>query len=165
MTFSSGLSPTTRGLITLYSSTLLAGMWSMIVPALPVLATSFDISPGTAAQTITALAMGRFAGMPVSGVVLDRLGTRAALTAGPAIACSAALLAGAMPWFSLILVLVFLIGIGESIWVIAREVAGIDLVSFIMGGRKLRRSKDKTTPKHSRIWRLCLSHRRRATRR
>ena len=137
MTFSSGLSPTARGLITLYSSTLLAGMWSMIVPALPVLAKSFDISPGTAAQTITALAMGRFAGMPVSGVVLDRLGTRAALTAGPALACSAALLAGAMPWFSLILVLVFLIGIGESIWVIAREVAGIDLVRQEQRGRVL----------------------------
>ena len=130
-------SPTARGLITLYTSTLLAGMWSMIVPALPVLAKSFDISPGTAAQTITALAVGRFAGMPISGVVLDRLGTRAALTAGPAIACAAALFAGFMPWFSFILVLLFLVGIGESIWVIAREVAGIDLVRQEQRGRVL----------------------------
>jgi MFS family permease len=137
MTRFSKLSPTVRGLITLYTSTLLAGMWSMIVPALPVLAKSFDISPGTAAQTITALAVGRFAGMPVSGMVLDRLGTRAALTAGPAIACSAALFAGFMPWFSFILVLVFLLGIGESIWVIAREVAGIDLVPAQQRGRVL----------------------------
>jgi len=52
-------------------------------------------------------------------------------------ACAAALLAGAMPWFSLILVLVFLIGIGESIWVIAREVAGIDLVRQEQRGRVL----------------------------
>jgi MFS family permease len=109
----------------------------MIVPALPVLAQAFDISPGTAAQTITALALGRFAGMPISGVVLDRLGTRAALTAGPALACGAAFLAGVMPFFSLILVLVFLIGIGESIWVIAREVAGIDLVRQEQRGRVL----------------------------
>jgi MFS family permease len=137
MTSFSKFSPTARGLITLYTSTLLAGMWSMIVPALPVLAKSFDISPGTAAQTITALAVGRFAGMPVSGVVLDRLGTRAALTVGPAIACSAALFAGFMPWFSFILVLVFLLGIGESIWVIAREVAGIDLVPAQQRGRVL----------------------------
>ena len=131
------LSPTARGLITLYTSTLFAGMWSMIVPALPVLAKSFDISPGSAAQTITALAVGRFAGMPISGVVLDRLGTRAALTAGPAIACAAALVAGFMPWFSFILILVFLLGIGESIWVIAREVAGIDLVPAQQRGRVL----------------------------
>ena len=109
----------------------------MIVPSLPVLAKSFDISPGTAAQTITALAVGRFAGMPISGVVLDRLGTRAALTAGPAIACAAALFAGFMPWFSFILVLLFLVGIGESIWVIAREVAGIDLVRQEQRGRVL----------------------------
>ena len=131
------LSPLARGLTTLYASALLAGMWSMIVPAIPVLATSFGISPGTAAQIITALALGRFAGMPLSGMVLDRLGTRAALTSGPALACTAALLAGITPWFSLILALVFLIGIGESIWVIAREVAGIDLARQDQRGRVL----------------------------
>ena len=126
-----------RGLITLYTSALLAGMWSMMVPAVPVMATAFAVSPGTAAQTITALALGRFAGMPLSGAVLDRLGTRAALTAGPALACSAALLAGVTPWFSLILALLFLIGVGESIWVIAREVAGIDLTRQDQRGRVL----------------------------
>ena len=128
---------TARGLITLYASALLAGMWSMIVPAVPVMATAFAVSPGTAAQTITALALGRFAGMPLSGAVLDRLGTRAALTAGPALACGAALLAGITPWFSLILALLFLIGVGESIWVIAREVAGIDLTRQDQRGRVL----------------------------
>jgi MFS family permease len=128
---------TARGLITLYARALLAGMWSMMVPAVPVMATAFAVSPGTAAQTITALALGRFAGMPLSGVVLDRLGTRAALTAGPALACSAALLAGITPWFSLILALLFLIGVGESIWVIAREVAGIDLTRQDQRGRVL----------------------------
>jgi len=128
---------TARGLTTLYTSALLAGMWSMMVPAVPVMATAFAVSPGTAAQTITALALGRFAGMPLSGAVLDRLGTRAALTAGPALACGAALLAGITPWFSLILALLFLIGVGESIWVIAREVAGIDLARQDQRGRVL----------------------------
>jgi len=131
------LNPLARGLTTLYTSALLAGMWSMIVPAVPVIAKSFAISPGAAAQIITALALGRFAGMPLSGTVLDRLGTRAALISGPAIACAAAILAGITPWFSLILVLVFLIGIGESIWVIAREVAGIDLARQDQRGRVL----------------------------
>jgi len=131
------LNPLARGLAKLYTSALLAGMWSMIVPALPVVAQSFDISPGAAAQIITALALGRFAGMPLSGTVLDRLGTRTALTSGPAIACGAALLAGITPWFSLILILMFLLGIGESIWVIAREVAGIDLARQDQRGRVL----------------------------
>jgi MFS family permease len=137
MTFSLRLNPTARGLITLYTSTLLAGMWAMIVPAVPVLANSFGISAGTAAQTITALAVGRFVGLPISGAVLDRLGTRSALTAGPALGCAAGLLAASMPWFGLILVLVFLIGVAESVWVIAREVAGIDLARPDQRGRVL----------------------------
>jgi MFS family permease len=131
------LSPLARGLTTLYTSALLAGMWSMIVPAIPVLATAFGITSGTAAQIITALALGRFAGMPISGIVLDRMGTRAALTSGPALVTASALLAGITPWFAAILLLVFLIGIGESIWVIAREVAGIDLARQDQRGRVL----------------------------
>lgn len=131
------LNPTARGLVTLYTSTLLAGMWSMIIPAVPVLAQSFAISAGTAAQTITALALGRFAGLPLSGVVLDRLGTRSALIAGPVLACVAGLLAASMPWFASILALVFVIGVAESVWVIAREVAGIDLARPDQRGRVL----------------------------
>ena len=126
-----------RGLVTLYISSLLAGMWSMIVPAIPVLAQSFGISAGTAAQIITALALGRFVGLPVSGIVLDRLGTRSALIAGPALACIAGLAAASMPWFSLILALIFLIGVADSVWVIAREVAGIDLARPDQRGRVL----------------------------
>ena len=109
----------------------------MIVPAIPVLARSFEISAGTAAQTITALAVGRFVGLPLSGTVLDRWGTRSALIAGPGLGCIAGLLAATAPWFGLILVLIFLMGIAESVWVIAREVAGIDLARPDQRGRVL----------------------------
>jgi MFS family permease len=112
-------------------------MWSMLVPSIPVLAVHFGITPGTAAQIVTALAFGRLAGMPISGIVLDRLGTRTALVAGPALACAVALLAAIVPWFSIILVLLFVLGIAESIWVIAREVAGIDLALPNQRGRVL----------------------------
>jgi len=71
-----------RGLITLYTSTMLAGMWAMVVPTISVLAQSFNITPGTAAQLITALAVGRFAGMPISGWLLDHFGSRTALIVG-----------------------------------------------------------------------------------
>ncbi len=109
----------------------------MIVPAIPVLAIAFQISPGTAAQIITVLSLGRFVGMPISGVVLDRLGARASLIAGPAIACLAAGLAALTPRFSIMLGPIFLIGIADSIWVIAREVAGVDLVRPNQRGRVL----------------------------
>src|SRR5262245_8765749 len=131
------MTPTSRTLITLYTSTVMAGMWAMIVPAIPVLATSFAISPGTAAQLVTALAVGRFAGLPISGVLLDRFDTRTALIAGPLGACASAILAAAMPRFTLILISVFFIGIADSIWVIAREIAGVDLVRADQRGRVL----------------------------
>jgi len=131
------LNPTARGLITLYTSTIMAGMWAMVVPTIPVLATSFKISPGTAAQLVTALSVGRFAGMPISGFLLDRFGSRTALIAGPMIACTAAIVASMMPWFTLILIPVFFIGIADSIWVIAREIAGVDLVRADQRGRVL----------------------------
>src|SRR5918997_3442250 len=131
------LTPTARGLITLYASTLLSGMWSMLVPTIPVIAVHFGISAGTAAQIVTALAFGRLAGMPISGVFLDRLGTRTALVTGPGLACAVALLAAIMPWFSIILLLLFVLGVAESIWVIAREVAGIDLALPNQRGRVL----------------------------
>lgn len=131
------LNRTSRGLITLYASTIMAGMWAMMVPTIPVLATSFAITPGTAAQLITALSVGRFAGMPVSGFLLDRFGARTALIAGPLTACASALLAAIMPWFMLILIPVFFIGVADSIWVIAREIAGVDLVRADQRGRVL----------------------------
>ena len=115
----------------------MAGSWAMIVPAIPALSTAFQISPGIAAQIITALSVGRLVGMPISGVVLDRLGTRTSLIAGPAIASVAALLPPLAPSFSLMLLPIFLIGIADSIWVIAREVAGVDLVPPHQRGRVL----------------------------
>ena len=131
------LNRTSRGLITLYASTVMSGMWAMVVPTIPVLATSFAITPGTAAQLVTALAVGRFAGMPISGFLLDRFGARTALIAGPLAACVSALLAAIMPWFVLILIPVFFIGVADSIWVIAREIAGVDLVRADQRGRVL----------------------------
>jgi MFS family permease len=128
---------TTAALATLYASTILSGSWAMILPTIPVLSSAFQISTGTAAQVITALSLGRFAGMPISGIVLDRFGARASLVTGPAIACAAALLASIMPRFSLMLAPIFLIGVADSIWVIAREVAGVDLVPPRQRGRVL----------------------------
>lgn len=109
----------------------------MIIPAIPLLTTYFGISAGTAAQIVTALAVGRFVGMPIGGVVLDRLGTRAALVGGPVVAGSAALLAASTPWFGVMLVLVIVIGAGDSIWTLSREVAGIDLARQDQRGRVL----------------------------
>lgn len=131
------LTPTARGLVILYSSTFLAGMWSMIIPGVPVLGAHFGVSPGVAAQVITALAVGRFVGMPISGMVLDRLGTRAALLSGPVVAAVASLLAAIVPWFGVTLGLIAVMGVGDSLWTFGREMAGIDLARMDQRGRVL----------------------------
>lgn len=137
MPASTRLNPTARGLLILYTGTLLSGMWAMIVPTVPLLTAYFGISPGAAAQTITALAVGRFVGMPISGVVLDRLGTRAALVGGSVVASIAALLAASTSRFGVLLLFVLVIGAGDSVWTMGREVAGIDLARRDQRGRVL----------------------------
>jgi MFS family permease len=132
------LNPVTRGLLILYSSTLLAGFgWAMIFPVIPLLVTYYGVSVGAAAQTVTAFAVGRFVGMPISGVMLDRLGTRSAVVVGPIATCIAALLAAGAPRFSVILVSIFIIGAADNICRMGREVAGIDLTRLEQRGRVL----------------------------
>ncbi|HEY1373813.1 MAG TPA: MFS transporter [Candidatus Binatia bacterium] len=126
-----------RGLAVLYGSTFLAGMWSMIVPAVPLLTREFGISPGVAAQIMTALAVGRFVGNPASGVVLDRLGTRTALLAGPALAACAAVVAAIATRFEAMLVAVAVIGFGDNLWTFGREIAGVELARHDQRGRVL----------------------------
>ena len=132
------LSPIVRGLVILYSSTLLSGLvWALIIPTIPVLVTTFGISIGAAAQIVTAYAVGKFIGMPISGVVVDRLGTRAAVVSGPTVAGIAALLAAATPWFGVLLTAVLVMGIGDSVWTMGREVAGVDFTRLEQRGRVL----------------------------
>lgn len=77
---------TARPLAALYSSTFLSGAWAMVIPTIPVIAREFDVSAGAAAQIVTAFAIGKFVGTVVAGIMLDRMGTRVGLIAGPLVA-------------------------------------------------------------------------------
>jgi MFS family permease len=127
--------PTVRGLSALYTGTFFSGGWAMIIPTIPVLARQFDVSAGGAAQIVTAFAIGKFVGTVIAGVLLDRMGTRVALVAGPLVASVAALFVMWAPWFFLILFLALIMGAADSLWAIAREVAGIDLAHRSQRGR------------------------------
>ena len=132
------LNPTARDLLLLYSITLLSGIgWAMIFPAIPVFVTHFGVSVGVAAQTVTAFAVGRFVGLPISGVIVDRLGTRAVLVWSPVAVGIAALLAASAQWFGVILMSIFVFGAASAVWTMGREVAGIDLTRHDQRGRVL----------------------------
>ncbi len=131
-------SPTARGLANLYAGTLISGAgWAMVLPVTPVLVEYFDVTPGTAAQVVTAYALGRFSGMPAAGVLVDRFGTRKMLVGGPGLVLVGALIGVFTPWFWPILIGMFLVGTGDSLWALGREVSGIDLVRLDQRGRVL----------------------------
>jgi MFS family permease len=127
--------PTVRGLSALYAGTFFSGAWAMVLPTIPVLAREFDVSAGGAAQIVTAFAAGKFFGTIIAGVLLDRMGTRVALIAGPLLASLAALCVLWAPWFFAVLFLAVVMGAADSLWAIAREVAGIDLAHRSQRGR------------------------------
>ena len=128
---------TVRGLGALYGGSLLSGAWTMVIPTIPVLATHFHVSPGAAAQIVTAMALGRFTGTPISGILLDKMGVRAVVVWGAAAVSAAAFIAALMPWLSGLLLLCFVMGMGDSIWALGREVAGVDLARQNQRGRVL----------------------------
>ena len=125
-----------RGIAPLYVSAMISGVgFAMVLPAIPAFVTEFDVSVGAAAQVITAFGAGRFVGTPLSGFMVDRFGSRATMVAGPAMVGVAAAAAAAMGWFAVVLAAMFVIGAGDVIWAIGREVAGIDLVRLEQRGR------------------------------
>jgi len=133
MKFSSTAGP----LAALYSSTFLSGAWAMIIPTIPVIAREFGVSAGGAAQIVTAFAIGKLIGTVIGGIVLDRLGTRVALIAGPLVASVASSATVIAPSLSAILALVLVMGAADSLWSTAREIAGIDLAERQQRGRMM----------------------------
>ncbi|MCY4581761.1 MAG: MFS transporter [Chloroflexi bacterium] len=131
-------SPTARGLANLYTGTLISGAgWAMVLPVTPVLVEHFGITPGTAAQVVTTYALGRFFGIPGAGVLIDRFGTRRMLVGGPGLVLLGAVAGALTPWFWPILMATFVVGVGDSVWALGREVSGIDLVRLDQRGRVL----------------------------
>ncbi|MDA0799629.1 MAG: MFS transporter [Chloroflexi bacterium] len=129
---------TARGLTILYVSTLMAGLgWSMVFPIIPRLTDEFNVSAGVAVQIVTFFGLGRIVGTPVAGMVVDRIGSRLALIAGPVLVGLGGLASIFTPWFLVILAAAFLVGVGESLWAFGREIAGIDLVNQDQRGRVL----------------------------
>jgi MFS family permease len=132
------LSENTKGLLTIYAPSLVMSFgMGMIVPAIPLLAASFGVSVGLAAQVVTAQILGRMLFVLPAGAVVDAIGPKRAMIAGPALLIAAAVTAGFAPSFLILIVAVFFQGAGSNLWQIAREVAVIDLVRADQRGRAM----------------------------
>lgn len=117
------------------SSFVLSFGQGMVLPALPLIVTEFEISIVAVAQVITVYALGRFIAFMPAGVLLDRLGSRFAVVAAPAIITVSLLAVALQPSYPLLLLAMFFAGGAEAIWNLGREIAGVDLVRPDQRGR------------------------------
>ena len=125
-----------RILFHIYLPSVLMGFgMGMLLPTLPILARSFDVPPELAAQAVTALLVGRTVCLFPAGYVVDHFGRRAAMVAGPLIALAGLLVTATTPWFSLVFVGQFLVGAGEGVWSLGREIAAVEQIRAESRGR------------------------------
>ena len=125
-----------RGLTMLYLTTILMGVGhGMLFPVIPLIAGEFNVEGGLAAQTVTAFAAGRLVGQPLGGVLIDKFGTRPAVTFGPVVIALAVFAGVVTPWLWPLLAALFIAGVADSGWMLGRVVAGVDLVKPEQRGR------------------------------
>lgn len=130
------MSTVVRGLAMLYLTTVLLGFaHGMLPPIIPLLAKDFEVSGGMAAQVVTAFTMGRLIGQPLGGTLIDRFGTRPAVVTGPVVIGISVSVGVVTQWFWPLLVALFVAGAADSMWMLGREVAGVDLVKPNQRGR------------------------------
>lgn len=130
------LNSTVRSIINLYSTSFMMSFGhGMIIPTILVMPMTFGVPLGLAAQVITAHTLGRSTGPMPTGIIVDQLGTRSAMIIGPLILVIGALMAVTAPNFNIMLLAMFLAGAGDSMWMSAREIAGVSLVRSEQRGR------------------------------
>ncbi|MDA0798542.1 MAG: MFS transporter [Chloroflexi bacterium] len=132
------LGDTARGLSTLYGTSLLVSFgFGMTIPTIPLMVEYFDVSLFWGAQIVTAWSIGALIGTPPAGIIVDKLGARVALLVGPMLIIGGALTVVLSPWFWLVLIAMAFAGMGNSTWMIGREIAGVGLVKPEQRGRMM----------------------------
>ncbi len=102
---------------------LLALGVGIALPAIPILARSFEVGFGLASLVITAFLVGGVVGTVPTGWMIDRFGRGPILIAGPLLTAGVALLTAVAQTFPELLVFRFLDGWAAQMWLLARLAA------------------------------------------
>ena len=102
---------------------LLALGTGIVLPVIPGLAQSFDVSFGLASGVVTAFLICNVAATLPSGWLIDRIGRRPVIIAGPLLTAATSLLIVFAEDFTQLLVLRFLAGCATQMWLMARLAA------------------------------------------
>ena len=102
---------------------LLALGAGIVLPVIPALAQSFDVSFGLASGVVTAFVIGNLAATLPSGWLIDHFGRRPVIIAGPLLTAATSLLIVFAESFTQLLVLRFLAGCATQMWLMGRLAA------------------------------------------
>jgi MFS family permease len=125
-------------LLTLYfPGFVLALGYSIATPAIPIFAKSFNTGFGVASLVIVMAALGELVATVPSGILVDRLGRRPMLFAGPILTAIASVLIALATSFPELLLYRFIEGAGNEIWRQARLAMIADLSKTRQRGRQM----------------------------
>lgn len=125
-----------RVILHIYVPSVLMGFGiGMLLPTLPSVAKAFGVAPEVAAQGVTAYLLGRAGTLFPAGYVVDRFGRRPAMVFGPLIAMTGVLITATTPWFGLVLLGQAMVGCGEGLWSLGREIAAMEQIRAEQRGR------------------------------
>jgi MFS family permease len=102
---------------------LLALGTGIVLPVIPALAQSFDVSFGVASGVVTVFLIGNVAATLPAGWLIDRFGRRPVVIAGPLLTAATSLLIVFAESFTQLLVLRFFAGCAAQMWLMARLAA------------------------------------------
>ncbi len=110
---------------------------SMVAPVIPVLAKSFDVGFGTASLVLIAAQGGMLAATVPSGMLVDRIGRRPVLLAGPVLTAFASFMTPLAGSFPELLLYRFLGGVAQQLWQGARLTVIADSAEYGQRARQI----------------------------
>jgi MFS family permease len=116
---------------------VLALGYSIATPAIPVFAKSFDTGFGVASLVIVMSALGEFVAAVPTGILVDRLGRRPILYAGPILTAASSCLTALAQSFEELLVYRFIGGVANEMWRQARLAIIADVSKSHERGRQM----------------------------
>ncbi len=118
-------------------SFLLAFTQGLLIPTLPLYATTFGVSFSLVSLAVAAKGIGTLAMDLPSGVMLERLGSRKVMLLGVSLACGSLVLMGLIENFTVLVLLRLVSGGGTAMWMLSRMAYISDIVPLEVRGRAL----------------------------
>jgi MFS family permease len=129
---------TREALLSLYLPAMILALGSgLIAPALPFVARSFEVSFGEASLTIVVYGLGSLVSSLPTGFLIDHVGRRKVLLAGPLILAAMSVATAFAGSFEQLLVYRFLAGWAQQMWSVSRITVIADTGAESQRGRQI----------------------------